>query len=123
MSYVNPMRVRFQLKYVWYVFLAVLGVLSFFGIWNPPKTWETFLNSVAPFESWWTAHFADPLLAAFVSGLLLSTVFLPEILRLVRRHMFPETPRPDVDGATLFNEIFAKSRRAKELVSKNLLKT
>lgn len=57
-----------------------------------------------------------PSLAAFAFGLLISTVLLPELWLQIKPHLFPLKPRADTEGATIFKEIIAKSKRAKELI-------
>ena len=74
------------------------------------------VSTLAPVETWWAAHAALPSLAAFFLGLAVGTIFLPALWVQVRPHIFPLKLRPDVDGATAFKEVLAKSRRAKELV-------
>jgi hypothetical protein len=103
-------------KFLWYALVAIGFVASFFFDLSIPKNWESTLSVLAPIETWWAAHATHPSLSALFVGLAVSTVLLPELWSQIRPHIFPPKLRPDVDGATAFKEIIAKSRRAKALI-------
>lgn len=115
------MQNRWKLAY--YSVVVSLGVATFFGLVSLPKDWGSILSWLTPLETWWAAHAAHPTLAAFVSGLAVGTIFLPELWSQVKPHLWAPKYRPDVDGATIFKEILAKSSRAKKLVCSGTLKT
>src|SRR5947208_13104549 len=107
---------RMRWKFLWYALVGALFIASFFFGLSLPKNWNAAVSTLAPVETWWAAHAALPSLAAFFLGLAVGTIFLPALWVQVRPHIFPLKLRPDVDGATAFKEVLAKSRRAKELV-------
>lgn len=86
-----------KLKHLWYCVVVVGFVLSFFFGVSPPKDMGSALSFIAPIESWWAAHAAHPLLAAFFAGLCFATILIPEIWRVLKDHVFPPEPRPDWD--------------------------
>jgi len=57
-------------KHFWYCVPVIGFVLSFFFGVSPPKDWGAALSFMAPAESWWAAHAAHPLLAAFLCGII-----------------------------------------------------
>jgi hypothetical protein len=99
-------------KHFWYGVLVIGFVLSFFFGVSPPKDWGSALSFMAPVETWWAAHAAHPLLAAFFAGLLFATVLIPEIWRSVRDHAFPSEPRPDWDLRDAINYLRIRSKWA-----------
>jgi hypothetical protein len=101
-----------KLKHFWYSVPVIGFVLSFFFGVSLPKDWGSALSFMAPLESWWTAHAAHPLLAAFFAGLLFATVLFPEIWRALRDHVFPSEPRPDWDLRGAINYLRIRSKWA-----------
>jgi hypothetical protein len=103
-------------KLLWYALVVIGFVASFFFGLSLPKNLESALSALAPIEKWWAGQATHPSLAAFFAGLAVGTILLPELWSQIRPHIFPPKFRPDVDGATAFKEIIAKSQRAKELI-------
>jgi hypothetical protein len=99
-------------KYFWYSITAIGFVLSFFFGVSLPKDWSSALTFMTPVESWWAAHAAHPLLAAFTAGLLFATVLIPEIWRVIKTHAFPSEPRPDWDLRDAINYLRLRSKWA-----------
>jgi len=82
-----------RFRYIWFVIVAVVFLLGFFGIWTMPKDWRSAIDVISPIESWWAAHSAHPILTAFLIGLAFSTLCLPEAIRIYREHF----TRPKLD--------------------------
>ena len=110
-----------RIRFIWYGLVAVVFVLGFFGIWNAPKDWSSTMTAIAPLETWWTAHAAHPLLAAFGAGALLGTVLLPEVLLQLKPHIFPPVQKPDIAAGDAFKLLFSRSKIARHLVKNGML--
>jgi hypothetical protein len=110
-----------KIKWIWYAVLAAIFLLGYFGLFSLPKDWSATMLLLAAIEKWWGAHAAYPAIAAFAVGLAVSTVFIPELWTHLKPIFFPQKLRPDVDGATAFKEVLAKSKRAKLLVGNGTL--
>jgi hypothetical protein len=72
---------------------------------------------LTPAEAWWTIHIPHPTVAAFMTGLLFSTVMLPEIWSYAKPRWFPQKPRPDISAAIAYKTILEGSKLAKKLTS------
>jgi hypothetical protein len=110
-----------KLRFWYYALVTLCWVLAFFGFWTWPKSWEAAVSFLAPLETWWGGHAAHPTLAAFFLGLAAATIFIPELWRVARPHLFTEKFSKDISAAEGFNKIVSHSKRAKELVQKKLL--
>jgi len=85
-----------RLRYLWHALVAFLFILTFFGIFSMPKDWVSARELLTSVEAWWVSHAADPIASAFLIGLAFATIFIPEALSLLRDHLFPRHPRPDI---------------------------
>ncbi len=113
------MRIRW--KWVWWAVVGVAWLAAFFGIVSLPKDWNSTLSWLAPAEQWWAVHTAHPTLAAFVTGLAVATVLLPELWSQIYPHLFPPKPKADIAGAAAIERILTRSKWAKKLVKNGQL--
>jgi hypothetical protein len=108
--------VRFKAKYLWYFVVLAGSIVSFFGLYDLPKTWgavrQILLN---PLEGWLQTNAADPILTAFILGLAFGTIILPEIWSYAKPRLFP--PESDISAANAYKTILEGSKLAKELTS------
>ena len=40
-----------QLRFLWYILLVGFFLLSFFGVFSPPKSWTDAMTAIAPISS------------------------------------------------------------------------
>jgi hypothetical protein len=112
-----------RLKLVWYALVVTTFVASFFFNFSWPTNWAAAMSALAPVEAWWGAHAAHPTLAAFIAGLAVGTVLLPELWFRVSPYFLPLKLKADIGGADAIKKILTGSKWAKNLVTKGLLKT
>lgn len=108
-------------RIIWAICVATAAFVAYLFNFDWPPKFGVVVSALAQLESWWSAHAANPILSAFLVGVLLGTAFLPELWLQIRPHLLPLKIRPDLDGAEAFKTITLKSRRAKELVKGGLL--
>jgi hypothetical protein len=111
-----------RIRFLWYVGLAVFFLLSFFGVFSMPKDYPSALKMLTTIETWWSAHAAHPVAAAFITGLAIGTALLPELWIQIKPHVFPSPKRPDIAAGTAFMLLFERSRIAHDLVEGGTLK-
>jgi hypothetical protein len=108
-------------RFLWYILIAVGYVASFFFGISIPKNWTDAVTDLAPIEQWWGAHAAHPLLSAFLAGLALGTVLLPELWIQIKPHLFPLNPKADIAAGDAFKLLFKRSKLAHRLVKNGML--
>jgi hypothetical protein len=87
---------RFKPKYLWWAILVIVGGLSFFGIVSLPKDWGSAEMLLTSIDQWLFAHAAHPTLFALVIAFVFGTVIAPEAFQLLKPHIFPKSPKPDM---------------------------
>ncbi len=100
-------------KWIWWGTAAIVWLATFFGVISLPKDWESTLSWLTPIEQWWASHAAHPTLAAFITGLAIATVLLPELWSQIRPHLFPMEYEADISVIDAFNFILRRSKWAK----------
>jgi hypothetical protein len=99
-----------KLRWLWYACVVLAFLATYVGLFELPKAWAATIALVASMESWWSTHASHPVASAFLAGLAVSTVFLPELWLYLRHILFPLKPRPDISAAEAFILILARSK-------------
>ena len=99
-----------KLRWLWYACVALAFLATYVGLFELPKTWAPTIALVASLESWWSTHASHPVASAFLVGLAVSTVFLPELWLHLKPILFPLKPRPDISAAESFLLVLARSK-------------
>src|ERR1039458_6149227 len=87
---------KFRFKYLYWIVLLIVGGLSFFGFISLPKDWRSAMEWVTSVDSWLSKYAAHPSLFALFIGLVLGTVIVPECWRILKAHIAPYVPKPDM---------------------------
>jgi hypothetical protein len=101
-----------KIKYLWWCALAVFAVLAFFNIFTWPHDSKSAMTLLDNIDNAVFRPAAHPTVFAFVVGLAIGTVLLPEIWRVVRDHAFPRKPHPNMDMTNAIKYLRVRSRWA-----------
>ena len=101
-----------KLKYAWWCVLAILGVLAFFNVFSWPHNSQAAMKLLTAIDAAIFRPAAHPTILALVVGLAIGTVFIPEIWRIIREHVFPSKPHPNMDLKETIDYLRIRSRWA-----------